>query len=510
MSARRKTVLVIDAHDEARERLAQTLRRDYRVIRAASAEAGLALMDREDVDVLVADVQQPGLGGLDLLQIVRENFPLVEIIMTSAAPDVDGAVRAIKLGAYHFLTKDADPDVLRELVRHAGERQDLHRHVLTLQDAAGDAGGREFITGPSTALERRARNGAQGREALGDGADPRRKRHRQGAARAAAAPRVGEPDAPFVAVNVAAIPRELVESTLFGHEKGSFTGAMQQRIGKFELANGGTLFLDEIGDLKPDLQAKLLRAIQEGEVERVGGTRPIRTQFRLLAATNVDLERAVKDGSFREDLYYRINVIPVRLPPLRERIEDLPVLADFFIKRYSARFHKDVRGIAESTLTMLSHYWWPGNIRELENLIERLVAVVDHEFITDEDLPFEFHVVELDRAKSDTSLLDRALGTFERNFLVRALERNAWNVTQTARYLGVPLSTLKFKMERLEIRELARKIRNSSRDGGYAGVFFGSTASFNCLTMRALTTVLAAMGWAGRWRGCGRCARWFA
>jgi DNA-binding NtrC family response regulator len=459
MAAGRKTVLVIDSQDEARERLSQTLRRDCRVIRAASAESGLALMDKEDVDVLVADVQQPGLGGIDLLQIVRENFPLVEVIMTSAAPDVDGAVKAIKLGAYHFLTKDSEPDILRQLVKHAGERQDLHRHVLTLQDAAGDSGGREFITGPSTGLKdvletvhKVAKLSATvlilgesgtGKELLA------RLLHRESA----------NPDAAFIAINVAAIPRELVESTLFGHEKGSFTGALQQRIGKFELANGGTLFLDEIGDLKSDLQAKLLRAIQEGEVERVGGSRPIRTQFRLIAATNIDLERAVKDGRFREDLYYRLNVIPVRLPPLRERIDDLPALVDFFIKRYSVRFHKDVRGIAESTLTMLSHYWWPGNIRELENLVERLVAVVDHEYITDEDLPFEFHVVELDRAKSDTSLLDRAMGTFERNFLVRALERNAWNVTQTARYLGVPLSTLKFKMERLEIRELARKIK---------------------------------------------------
>jgi DNA-binding NtrC family response regulator len=458
MAARRKTVLIIDANDEARERLSHTLRRDFRVIRAVSAEAGLGLMDREDVDVLIADVEQPGLGGIDLLQIVRENFPLVEIIMMSATPDVEGAVSAIKLGAYHFLTKDSDPDALRDIVRHAGDRQDLHRHVLTLQDAAGDAGGKDFITGPSTALRdvletvhKVAKLSATvlilgesgtGKELLA------RLLHRE-----------SNPEAPFIAVNVAAIPRELVESTLFGHEKGSFTGALQQRIGKFELANNGTLFLDEIGDLKSDLQAKLLRAIQEGEVERVGGSRPIRTQFRLIAATNVDLERAVKEGSFREDLYYRINVIPVRLPPLRERIEDLPALADFFIKRYSARFHKDVRGIAESTMTMLSHYWWPGNIRELENLIERLVAVVDHEYITDEDLPFEFHVVELDRAKSDTSLLDRAMVTFERNFLVRALERNAWNVTQTARYLGVPLSTLKFKMERLEIRELARKIK---------------------------------------------------
>ena len=459
MAAGRKTVLVIDAQDESRDRLSQTLRRDFRVIKAPSAEAGLALMDREDVDVLVADMQLPALGGIDLLQIVRENFPLIEIIMTSAAADVDGAVRAIKLGAYNFLTKDADPDVLRELVRHAGERQDLHRHVLTLQDAAADADGREFITGPSPGLKdvletvhKVAKLSATvlilgesgtGKELLA------RLLHRESA----------NPEAAFIAVNVAAIPRELVESTLFGHEKGSFTGALQQRIGKFELANGGTLFLDEIGDLKPDLQAKLLRAIQEGEVERVGGSRPIRTTFRLLAATNVDLERAVKEGSFREDLYYRLNVIPVRLPPLRERIEDLPVLADFFVRRYSTRFHKSVRGVAESTLTMLSHHRWPGNIRELENLIERLVAVVDHEFITDEDLPFEFHVEELERTRSDTSLLDRALVGFERNYLMRALERNAWNVTQTARYLGVPLSTLKFKMERLEMRELARRIK---------------------------------------------------
>ena len=191
-------------------------------------------------------------------------------------------------------------------------------------------------------------------EAVGDGADSRRERHRQGAAGAHDSPRASAEAAgrrpPFIAVNLAAIPRELVESTLFGHERGSFTGALQQRIGKFELASGGTLFLDEIGDLKLDLQAKLLRAIQEGEIERVGGAKPIKTTFRLIAATNVDLEQAVKDGTFRGDLYYRLNVIPLRLPPLRERLEDLPQLADFFLSRYNARFHKDIEGIAESTL----------------------------------------------------------------------------------------------------------------------------------------------------------------
>jgi transcriptional regulator with PAS, ATPase and Fis domain len=268
-------------------------------------------------------------------------------------------------------------------------------------------------------------------------------------------------DRPFIAVNMTAIPRELVESTLFGHERGAFTGALQQRIGKFELASGGTLFLDEIGDLKLDLQAKLLRAIQENEIERVGGSKPIRTSFRLIAATNVDLERAVKAGTFREDLFYRLNVIPVRLPPLRERLEDLPELAQYFLEKYNVRFHKEVRGIAESTLRMLSHYWWPGNIRELENLIERLVATTDGEWISENDLPMEFHVAELDHQKGHGSLLERALATFERNFIVRALERSGWNVTQTARYLGVPLSTLKFKMARLEIREIARRIKGN-------------------------------------------------
>jgi DNA-binding NtrC family response regulator len=459
MSTRRKTVLIVDAQDESRDRFTVPLRRDYRVLRAASAEAALTVMDREEVDLLLADKDLPGIGGLAMLQIVRENFPLVEVIMSSADADVDGAVAAVKLGAFHFLTKGVDPDTLRTTVSRAAERQDLNRSVLTLRDAADDGTGKDFVSGPSAALrdvvqtvQKVAKLSATvlilgesgtGKELLA------RLLHRES----------GVPDAPFIAVNLAAIPRELVESTLFGHEKGAFTGAIHQRIGKFELANGGTLFLDEIGDLKLDLQAKLLRAIQEGEVERVGGNRPVRTAFRLIAATNVDLERAVKEGTFREDLYYRINVIPVRLPPLRERIEDLPVLAEFFLRRYSAKFHKKVNGIAESTLRMMSHYWWPGNIRELENLIERLVAVTSNEWITDEDLPFEFHVVELDRTKSDESLLERALTTFERNFLVRALERNAWNVTHTARYLGVPLSTLKFKMERLNIRELARKVK---------------------------------------------------
>jgi transcriptional regulator with PAS, ATPase and Fis domain len=266
-----------------------------------------------------------------------------------------------------------------------------------------------------------------------------------------------------VAVNLAAIPKDLIESTLFGHEKGAFTGAVRQQLGKFELAIGGTLFLDEIGDLRYELQAKLLRAIQEGEIERLGGTHPIKTSFRLIAATNVDLDRAVKEGQFREDLFYRLNVIPVRMPPLRDRAEDIPELARFFLRRYSVKFRKNVQGIADSTLLSLQNYWWPGNIRELENLIERIVAVSDKEWITDDDLPYEFHGAPPpeSEATSKERRLYKALANFERNFILRELEQGGWNVTSTARTLGIPLSTLKWKMQRLEIRDLARRARGN-------------------------------------------------
>ena len=214
--------------------------------------------------------------------------------------------------------------------------------------------------------------------------------------------------------------------------------------------------------MRYELQAKLLRAIQEGEIERVGGTHPIKTDFRLIAATNTDLGKAVKSGTFREDLFYRLNVIPLKMPALRDRIDDVPELARFFLRRYNIKFRKNIQGIADSTLRILGAYWWPGNIRELENLIERLVAISGKEWISDEDLPYEFHVAQLNATVPATeNLLDRAVSTFERNFIIRALETGRWNVTATARTLGIPLSTLKFKMDRLEIRELARKIRGN-------------------------------------------------
>ena len=385
------------------------------------------------------------------------------MIVISNTKELDTAIEAMRHGAYHYISKDFDPESIRTLFANAAERQDLNRDVTRLKEEVAEQNDREFVVGPSRStrtvvelVQKVAKISATvlvlgesgtGKELLA------RLIHRES----------GRPTAPFVAVNLAAIPKELVESALFGHEKGAFTGAIRQQLGKFELAAGGTLFLDEIGDLKYELQAKLLRAIQEEEIERVGGTHPIKTDLRLIAATNVDLEKAVKDGRFREDLYYRLNVIPIRMPALRDRLEDLPELARFFLRRYSVKFRKNVQGIAESTLDILSSYWWPGNIRELENLIERLVAVSDKDWITDEDLPYELHVAKLDTQDqaATENLLERALSTFERNFIVRALEKSSWNVTATSRALGIPLSTLKFKMDKLEIRQLARRIRGN-------------------------------------------------
>ena len=462
MRSKSKTILLVDDDEGMRDTLAAIFKRDYRTLQADSGEAALAVLNREEVDLVLLDVRLPGISGFDVLRIVKENYALIEVIMISAINEIETAVQAMKHGAYHYITKDFDYDTMRSLVRNASERQDLNRQVLTLSAQVADQGDHEFIFGPSSLtrdivdlVQKVAKLSATvlilgesgtGKELLA------RLIHRESA----------NPEAPFIAVNLAAIPRELVESTLFGHERGAFTGAMKQQLGKFELAGDGTLFLDEVGDLPMDLQAKLLRAIQEGEIERVGGAKAIKTDFRLIAATNTDLDKAVKEGRFREDLYYRINVIPIKLPPLRDRIEDLPELARFFLNRYKMRFRKPIQGIADSTLKILSSYWWPGNIRELENLIERLVAVSDKEWITDEDLPFEFHFAQLDaQASHGESLFQEATNTFERNFILRALEKSAWNVTGAARYLGIPLSTLKFKMDRLDIRELAKRLRGA-------------------------------------------------
>jgi DNA-binding NtrC family response regulator len=461
MTTKPKTVLIVDEDGASRLRLEAALERQYKVLAAPSGEAALALLAQGEADLVLVDAALPGISGLDLLRIVRENYALAQVVLMSGDGRVETAVQAIKQGAYHFLPKGAAAGEVLAILRNASDHQDLDRQVLALSAQVAESD-REFVVGPSRStrevvelVQRIARLSATvlvlgesgtGKELVA------RLIHRES----------DKPKGPFIPVNLAAIPRELVESILFGHEKGAFTGAVRQQLGKFELAAGGTLFLDEIGDLRLDLQGKLLRAIQEGEIERVGGSRPIPTDFRLIAATNVDLDKAVKEGRFREDLYYRLNVIPLRMPPLRERLDDLPALADCFVRRYASRFRRNVAGVAPDAMKLLQSHWWPGNIRELENLIERVVAITDKEWITDEDLPFEYQVpipAPEGEDAADGKLLQRACDTFERNFILKALERSGWNVTATARYLGIPLSTMKHKMDRLGIRPLAKRLR---------------------------------------------------
>ena len=400
MSERRKTILIVDDDEGMRETLTAMLRRDYRVLRAATGEFALQVIEKEDVDLMLLDVRLPGISGFEVLKIVRENYPYIEVIVISVLKELDVAIEAMRYGAYHYISKDFDLEGVRTLVANASERQDLNRDVLRLSAEVAEQNDREFVVGASRdtreileLVQKVAKLSATvlilgesgtGKELLA------RLIHRES----------GQPQRAVCGREPGGDSTELVESTLFGHEKGSFTGAVRQQLGKFELANNGTLFLDEVGDLRYELQAKLLRAIQENEIERVGGTHPIKTNFRLIAATNVDLDKAVKEGRFREDLYYRLKVIPIRMPALRDRIEDLPALAQFFLRRYNLKFRKNVQGIADSTMQILSSYWWPGNIRELENLVERLVAVSDKEWITDEDLPYELHVAQLDTTRA--------------------------------------------------------------------------------------------------------------
>jgi two-component system response regulator AtoC len=388
MAERRTTVLVVDGAAEVREPLTEALQHDYHVLRAATGEVALQLMEKHHVELILLDIHLAGISGIEVLKIAKENYPYVKVIITSATKELDATIEVMRCGAYHYISKDSDIDGVRTLVAHAGERQDLNRHVMRLRAEVAEQVDREFIVEPSRStrevvdLVRKVAalpatvlilgESGTGKELLA------RLIHRES----------GAEDSPFVAINLAAIPHDLVESTLFVHEKGAFTGTIRQRLGKFELATGGTLFLEEVGDLRYELQAKLLRAIQEGEIERVGSTHTMKTDFRLIAATNSDLNKAVKAGTFLEDLFYRLNVIPIQMPALRDRIEDVLELARFFLRRFNIKFRKDVQGIA------------------------------------DEDLPIEFHAAQLSAAEPAVDhLLDRAVSTFERNFIIRALEK---------------------------------------------------------------------------------------
>jgi len=451
LDAKRPTVLIVDDDESTRDTLEAILQKNYNVLKAPNGHTGLQLIHAHEVQIVLLDILLPDLNGLEILRQIKDRFSDIEVIMITAVKEVGTAVQAMKLGAYHYITKDFDYDEVLALIEKVAERQRNARELLYLRSEVEQLSGAEFIAGRTKRMreiddlvQRVAKlpttililgESGTGKQLLA------RYIHKQSALA----------DRPFVTVDLTAIPETLVESTLFGHERGSFTGAYRQHIGKFELADGGTLFLDEVGSLRLELQGKLLRAVQEGEIERVGGTKTIRVDVRLISATNVDLALAVQKGAFREDLYYRLNVIPIKLPPLRERIADLPALVEFFLQRYNRRFKKNIAHVNPSAIEMLSSYDWPGNIRELENLVERLVALSDGDTLRTEHIPIEYSLSGLRGAHQKEGLFQKAVEAFEENLILKTLEKEKWSRGAAARILGIPVSTLKYKMKKFKL-----------------------------------------------------------
>jgi len=404
---------------------------------------------------VITDLKMPGGGGLELLQTIREENPNTTVIIVTAFGSVETAVQAMKSGAYDYLTKPIDYESLRLVVNRAMERQNLLEEVRNLRSALDQRYGFESIIGHSKPLLRvleMASRVAQhdstvlihgetgtGKELLARAIHHNSRRRSR----------------PFATINCGAIPRELIEAELFGFTRGAFTGAHVARVGKVEIADGGTLFLDEIGELPLEMQVKLLRLLQHGEVEKLGATGRIAVDVRVVAATNRNLQAMIEDGTFREDLYYRLAVVPLELPPLRERKEDIPELVQHVFCKLKKRHGLHSLKMSPSLKQHFSTYRWPGNIRELENVIERMAVLSSGDELTEADLPDEVRVsaapsresIQLELPESGISLEG-----VERELLLRALEKFNWNQSQAARFLDISRRTLIYRMEKHRLR----------------------------------------------------------
>jgi DNA-binding NtrC family response regulator len=446
------TVLVVDDEEGVRASVRAILDGVCDVLEAEDGARALDVLRTREVDVVMLDQRMPGDPGIEVLAKVKALDPGIVVVLATAVHDVRTAVEAMRLGAYDYLVKPFDVDDIVLLVRRALEKRALEREVLCLRSALSSSGTRaagfEGMVGRNAEMVRIYQVVTQIADSsatvLITGESGTGKELIARAIHARSARR----DQPFVAVNVAALPEALVESELFGHEKGAFTGAHARVLGKFELAHGGTVFLDEIGSLRLDLQSKLLRVLQEREIWRVGGSRPIPVDVRVVAATNLNVRQAVRERTFREDLFYRLNVVPIHVPPLRTRREDLPMLVEHFVRKIARECNRDVRGVSAGALDVLIRYEWPGNVRELENVIHRAVVLARGPVLHLEDIPLDVAMPETGpRVAGDPGLpLREALEQFERQYVLRVLERVGWNVSRAARILGVHRNTILSKL----------------------------------------------------------------
>ena len=454
-----RQILIVDDEKNIRRQLSGLLADEgYATATLDHAEAALEHLAEEKVDLVLFDVMLPGMSGLDAIEALRERGETVLVIVMSGQATIETAVRATKAGAFDYLEKPLDPERLLVSVRNALERSALLRHTEELTRQIGTAtgglvGSSESMQRLRGAIERAA--AAEARVLItgenGTGKELVARALHEGSRRARST---------FVKVNCAAIPRELIESELFGHEKGAFTGANSRKIGRVEAADGGSLLLDEVGDMAIEAQAKLLRVLEENEVERVGGTKPIPVDVRVIAATNKDLEKAIQDGEFREDLYYRLNVVPIQVPPLRERKEDIPELVEHFRRSHERDTGRPLREIDAEALDALREWGWPGNVRELRNVIERLeimtegdvIGAADVDLILENSRPLR-RTEGTPRSESTDGLsLREILEQTERRVIEEALAATGGTVSEAARRLGMDRANLHRKMRRLDIQ----------------------------------------------------------
>ncbi len=449
---KRIKILVIDDDESLRRVLEYNLAQEgYAVLTAAGGEQGLELLRKEGADLVVTDVRMAGMDGLQVMQHVRKLDPNIQVIILTAFGTIEMAVEAMKAGAFHYISKPFNRDELRLTIKKALQLKDLERENVALRLELKERMGLDAIIAESPqmaqVLELVIRvaptettvlilgESGTGKELIARAIHARSPRAR----------------GPFVAVNCAAIPENLLESELFGHVKGAFTGAIRDRIGKFEAAEGGTIFLDEIGEMRPDLQVKILRCLEERSLERVGDNKVIRVDVRVLAATNKDLSKAIQAGEFREDLYYRLNVVPLSIPPLRERPQDIRPLAQHFLKKLGA---PPRLAIAPDAFRALETYDWPGNVRELENALERAMIFHQGDVIRLGDLPETIRAPKAREAAAFPVSLPEAgvsLEEVEKELILRALQKHDWNQSRAARFLGITRHTLLYRMEKHKI-----------------------------------------------------------
>jgi DNA-binding NtrC family response regulator len=451
-----KSLLIVDDEIGARESLKMVFKEDFEVLLAKSADEAFSRMKEHAPDIILLDILLPDLDGLKVLERMKREDPDAIVIMITATRTVRTAVEAMKLGAYDYVTKPFDVDELRLIVNRALSNQALQKEVRYLRERIderydfgrmiGKGKGMKHIfhlieqIAPSRATVLVLGESGTGKELVS------RAIHHQ-------SPRK---NFPFITINCAAIPETLMESELFGHEKGAFTNAFEKKLGRCEVAHQGTLFLDEIAELSLATQAKILRFLEEKEFNRVGSSKTIKVDVRLITATNKDLTQQIKKGEFREDLYYRINVVPIVIPPLRDRREDIPLLIEHFIKKINEDNGKKVKGVSEEVLAWMTQYDWPGNVRELENLIERMVALTPNEYIQPRELPFsslntpKANGLKESILQGNVSLL-KAEEEFERELISDALKRANNVQSQAAELLGISRRILKYKIDKLGI-----------------------------------------------------------